>query len=157
MKGKNFLGIVFLLLLGVVLNACAFLVPAATGSGLLEGSRTAPQLEALVGTWQGAYSAPAGETEMTLSVYKEGNNYKATLFFYNVPGRPEMEGEFYMNASYHQSTGKYVLIAYQWIKRPGSNWIFFDLDGSINENVFSGSAVPVNRQLGIFSFQTVRQ
>jgi hypothetical protein len=43
--------------------------------------------DTLVGVWKGSYFAGQGETAMTLSVFKEGNIYKAILDGYNLPGK----------------------------------------------------------------------
>jgi hypothetical protein len=94
-------------------------------------------LDELVGVWEGSYGPNQGETGLTLTVYEEGNKYKAKFEFYNLPGRSNsQEGSYYMNVSSDRS--KYILKGYEWIKRP-SIYNFVDLEGTINGNVFSGS------------------
>jgi len=112
-------------------------------------------LNNIVGVWKGNYSAPQGDTGLTLNVYKEGSDYKATCHFYNLPGRTNtLEGKFYMNVSYTPSTKIYYLRAYKWIEDPGGGWVYFDLNGSIVGNIFSGSAI--SDRWGTYVFQAVR-
>jgi RNA polymerase subunit RPABC4/transcription elongation factor Spt4 len=98
-------------------------------------------IDELVGHWEGSYGANQGETGLTLNVFRDENNYKAIFYFYNLPGRiNSLEGSYYMNVSFNQS--KYILKGYEWIERPG-NYVFVDLEGTINGNVFSGSVSSV--------------
>ena len=109
-------------------------------------------LDELVGDWEGSYGPNQGETGLTLKVYKEGNNYKAIFDFYNLPGRTNsLEGSYYMNVSSDQS--KYILKGYEWIIHP-SNYIFADLEGTINGNVFSGS---ITSSAGSGGFRVVKK
>ncbi|MDR2580567.1 MAG: hypothetical protein LBC85_06200 [Fibromonadaceae bacterium] len=96
-------------------------------------------LRKLVGVWEGSYSAGQGETGLTLTVFEEGGNFKATFDFYNLPSKNNAaNGKYYMNVSYNTSTKRYSLIGYEWIKRP-RNYGFADLEGTLTGNVFSGS------------------
>jgi hypothetical protein len=106
-------------------------------------------LDNLVGVWEGSYIAGQGETGLTLTVTKEGSEYKAVFAFYNLPGQTNArEGSFRMNASL--SRGKYTLKAYEWIDRPGS-YNYVDLEGTISGDNFSGTG-----NSGI-TFKTVRK
>jgi len=108
-------------------------------------------LNILIGVWEGSYVANQGETGLTLNVYKEKDNYKVLFEFYNLPGRKNSrEGKYYMSMSYNQSTKKYHLKGYEWVVRP-SGYTFINLEGTITENVFSGSAG------GRRSFRVVRK
>ena len=94
----------------------------------------------LVGVWEGSYLANSGENGLTLNVYKDGANYKATFDFYNLPGKTNTrEGKYLMNVTYDEAAKRYFLKGYEWIARPASNYVFVDLDGTINGNVFSGN------------------
>jgi uncharacterized protein (TIGR02145 family) len=108
----------------------------------------------LVGVWEGSYVASQGETGLTLTVYKEGGNYKAIFDFYNLPGETNAaEGKYYMTVSYDESTKKYYLEGYEWIVQPG--YAFVDLEGTITGDVFSGNVVAWGRIYG--PFQVVRK
>ena len=125
MKKKFVFGIVCLLIIGSFIVSCD-----------LFGSS---DLDDLVGTWKGSYINSTGETGLTLNVYKDGSNYKATFEFYNLPGKSNsQEGKYYMNVTYNQSTNKFNLKGYEWINRPGA-WVFVDLEGNISGNTFSGT------------------
>jgi len=113
-------------------------------------------LDNLTGVWEGSYTgANQGETGLTLTVFKEEENYKAIFHFYNLPGRTNVrEGRYYMNVSYNEETGKYLFSAYEWIERP-SNYTWGNLEGELSGNVFSGSVTVNNYRSGI-DFRVVR-
>ena len=93
----------------------------------------------LTGTWKGSYKAAQGETGLTLNVYNANGRYEAIFDFYNLPGKTNAkEGKYYMYGTYNESTKKYKLIGYEWIKHP-DYYVFVDLEGKINRNIFSGS------------------
>ena len=95
-------------------------------------------LEALVGTYEGSYFPGQGETGLTLTVYNEGGEYKALFDFYSLPGRTNSKsGKYYMNVTYNEETKTYTLTGYEWIEEP-SLYIFADLEGTLNGDVFSG-------------------
>ena len=95
-------------------------------------------LEALVGTYEGSYFPGQGETGLTLTVYNEGGAYKALFDFYSLPGRTNSKsGKYYMNVTYNEETKTYTLTGYEWIEEP-SLYIFADLEGTLNGDVFSG-------------------
>jgi len=114
-------------------------------------------LDMLVGVWEGYYTGGnQGETGLTLTIYKEGEEYMAISHFYNLPGRSNTrEGRFYMKVSYDPSTGKFFLKAHEWILRPGS-YIWGDLEGELTGNEFKGSVVFNNRATGT-SFTVTRK
>jgi hypothetical protein len=106
----------------------------------------------LVGVWKGSYVAGQGETALILTVYEERGVYMAVFDFYNLPGKSNSgEGKYYMEVSYNQPREKFYLKATEWIERP-SGYGFADLDGTINENVFSGFISGSNNR-----FRVVRQ
>jgi len=93
----------------------------------------------LAGVWKGSYFLYQNEIGLTLTVYKEDANYKATFEFYNLPGKTNTErGKFYMKVSYNQSAKTYYLEGYEWIEDPWG-YEFIDLEGTITGNTFSGS------------------
>jgi hypothetical protein len=93
----------------------------------------------LTGTWKGGYRATQGETGLTLDVYNTGDHYEAIFDFYNLPGKTNAKkGKYRMYGTYNESTKKYKLIGYEWIKHP-DYYVFVDLEGKINKNIFSGS------------------
>lgn len=65
----------------------------------------------LAGVWEGTYTATQGETGLTLTVWEENGNYKATFHFYNLPGRTNAEeGSYYMTVTSNHSTRLYNLV-----------------------------------------------
>jgi hypothetical protein len=95
-------------------------------------------LDELVGEWKGTYGPNQGETGLTLTVYKEGSNYKATFAFYNLPGKTNSaEGSYRMNVSSDKT--KYYLKATEWISAQPDYYDPVNLEGTKNGNVFSGS------------------
>ena len=108
----------------------------------------------LIGVWKGSYFNLSGEVALILTVYKEGNKYMATFDFFNLPGRTNSgAGKYYMDVSYNKSSQKFYLKGTRWIEQP-RNYIFADLEGTINGNVFSGfvSNIPGNR-----NFRLIKQ
>lgn len=104
-------------------------------------------LNKLVGIWEGSYAASQGETGLTLTVYSEKGSFKAIFDFYNLPGRTNSKaGKYYMDVSYDESTGMYTLNGYEWIEHP-SSYRFVDLDGIVDNDVFSGSSFSLTRML----------
>jgi len=98
-------------------------------------------LHALVGEYKGSYTANQGEIGLTLTIYNEGGNYKATFEFYNLPGKSNADnGKFYMNVTYNAPEKKYTLKGYQWVNRP-LNYGYVDLEGTLAGNMFSGKAI----------------
>jgi len=107
----------------------------------LQDEQAEQALNHLIGIWRGTYRTgrPMSEVGLTLTVYKESNLYKAKFEFYNLPGRNNSaNGSYYMNVYYNSTTRSYVLRGYEWINQP-RNYVFADLEGTITENVFSGS------------------
>jgi len=95
----------------------------------------------LIGTWEGSYTANQGETGLTLTVYREGSDYKASFDFYNLPGRNNAQrGKYLMNVTYNETTKTYQLRGYEWVNRPGG-YTYIDLEGTISGNVFSGRVI----------------
>lgn len=94
----------------------------------------------LVGTYKGSYFATQGETGLTLTVFKEGEQYKALFDFYNLPGRSNAEsGRYYMNVSYDIETDLYSFTSYEWIEKP-ETYVFADLQGKLDGDVLSGDS-----------------
>jgi len=109
-------------------------------------------LRELVGVWEGSYIAGQGETGLTLTVFEEGGNFKATFDFYNLPGESNVaNGKYYMNVSYDTSTERYSLIGDEWILHP-SNYGFANLEGTITGDVFSGSLIDYD----YYNFRLIR-
>ena len=150
MKRKLFLALFlfFVLLFGLSLIGCL------------------SSLSDLVGVWEGSYFAYQGETGLTLTVWKENKNYKATFYFYNLPEKTNttllpvgVDGSYYMNVTINRSTGKYNLVGYEWISMPnvpGTFSEFVDLEGTINGNVFSGNAMHISGDSG-YTFRVVKK
>ena len=95
-------------------------------------------LEELEGTYKGSYFPGQGETGLTLTVYKEGEQHKAIFDFYNLPGRTNSKsGKYYMNVTYNEETKTYTFTSYEWIEKP-STYAFVNLEGTLNGDVLSG-------------------
>ena len=114
--------------------------PQKSGSTTQTAAPTREQaLDNLIGEYKGTYNAGQGDTGLTLTVFKDGSNYKATFDFYNLPGKSNAdEGKYYMNVTYNTSSKKYTLTGYEWIKQPWG-YTFANLEGTLNGNVLSGS------------------
>jgi len=130
-------------------KACSALFAAAIVSfsmGIASCSKKESHvLEKLVGVWEGSFDFIQGETGVTLTVYKEGEAYKAIFEFYNLPGQTNTEeGKYYMNVSFNEYYEEYFLEGYEWIENPGNDFFgshdFANLVGTINGKVFSGTA-----------------
>jgi hypothetical protein len=137
--------------------------------GCLTNTQVAPEsysLPDLIGVWEGSYFANQGETGLTLTVWEEKGNYKATFYFYNLLGRTNtallpvgVDGNYYMNVTSNNSTRKYNLVGYEWIdipNVPGTYWVFVDLEGIVNGNVFSGNAMHTSGGSGL-TFRVVKK
>ena len=97
-------------------------------------------LEELEGTYKGSYFPGQGETGLTLTVYKEGEQHKAIFDFYNLPGRTNSKsGKYYMNVTYNEETKAYTFTSYEWIEKP-STYAFVNLEGTLNGDVLSGES-----------------
>ena len=154
MKRKLYFGLAlfFTLVFGLSMVGCITSTPASYS------------LPDLVGVWEGSYFVNQGETGLTLTVWEENRIYKATFYFYNLPGRTNTailpqgaDGSYYMNVTSNHSTRKYNLVGYGWINRPnvpGTTWSFVDLEGVVHGNVFTGTVLGGS---STFSFRVVRK
>jgi hypothetical protein len=118
-----------------------FLIQSAPQQNTTTNSNSSREqaLDNLVGEYKGNYSANQGDTGLTLTVFKDGSNYKAIFEFYNLPGKSNAEeGKYYMNVTYNTSSKKYSLTGYEWIVQPWG-YSFANLEGTLNGNVLSGS------------------
>ncbi len=96
--------------------------------------------EPLLGTYKGSYFATQGETGLTLTVYKEDDQYKALFDFYNLPGKSNAKsGSYYMDVTYDIETDEYIFTSTEWITKP-STYDFVDLKGKLNGDVLSGES-----------------
>jgi hypothetical protein len=103
-------------------------------------------LPALVGVWEGSYFAGQGETGLTLTVFRDRDEYRAIFSFYNMHGRTNAAtGKYFMRVSYSPVTKRYSLVGFEWIQRP-SGYGFADLEGTITGDVFSGYVVIGNNR-----------
>lgn len=110
-----------------------------SAKGLIINSKD-PMEDELVGTYKGSYMQNAGETGLTLTVYKERGKYKAVFDFYNLPGRDNAKsGKYYMNVAYDPVTKECVFTATEWIDRP-SDYILLDLCGKLDDGVITGKS-----------------
>ena len=123
--------------------------------------RASYSLPDLVGVWEGSYFANQGETGLTLTVWEDNGNYRATFYFFFLPGRTNtslmsegQHGSYYMRVTANHSTRRYNLIGTEWINRPGPNWGFVDLEGVVHGDVFSGNAIGLGNRL---TFRVVRK
>ena len=113
---------------GLALVALVMCVVFFAGCGSGDDDDVLP-LDNLIGVWEGSYGANQGETGLTLTIFNEGNNFRALFEFYNLPGRNNsLEGSYYMTVSSDQSS--YILRGHEWIERP-INYVFVDLKGTI--------------------------
>ena len=138
----------FSLVLGLTMVSCISFTPAPPATYSLPD---------LVGVWEGSYTANQGETGLTLTVWEEDGNYKATFSFYNLPGRTNAEeGSYSMTVTSNQSTRLYNLVGTKWINQP-SGWVFVDLEGIVHGNVFTGTVLRGSGSIGNFSFRVIRK
>lgn len=95
-------------------------------------------LDQLVGVYEGWYIAAQGETALTMIVYQDGEGYKATFNFYNLPGHTNAkEGSYTMRVS--QTKDGFRFEAEDWIVKP-SSYFLLDLEGQLNDDVLSGDS-----------------
>lgn len=149
------LAVVFALVLGLLAGGCVTRAPEP---------RPSYSLPDLVGVWEGSYSATQGETGLTLTVFEDNGVYRATFYFYHLPGKtdagllPEgVDGSYYMTVTANDSTRKYNLVGDEWISipnTPGASWSFVDLEGIVHGNVFTGNAMGLGSTL---TFRVARQ
>jgi len=92
----------------------------------------------ILGTYEGYYYARQGQTGVTLTVYREGDQVKAIFDFYNLPDRTNsQEGSFYMDVTY--SNGSYYFDAGEWIEKP-STYITLDIQNAkLNGYILTGT------------------
>jgi len=148
----------------VLLLTLVFELLMANCSTVTPSTSSSNSLPNLIGVWEGSYFANQGETGLTLTVWEENGKYKATFYFYNIPGKTNttllpvgVDGSYYMNVTFNNSTRKYNLIGYEWISVPivpGTDWVFVDLEGIIHGNVFTGNAIGAGNTL---TFNVVRK
>jgi hypothetical protein len=149
MKKKMNFGLVlfFSLVLGFSTISCMSYPPTSASYSLPD----------LVGVWEGSYTANQGETGLTLTVWEENGNYRATFYFYNLPGKTNAEeGSYYMTVTSNHSTRLYNLVGTEWIKQP-SGWGFVNLEGIVHGNVFTGTVLRGRGSIGNFSFRVTRK
>jgi hypothetical protein len=147
MKKRLYFGLVlsFVLVFGLSIISCI----ASTSKN--------NSLPELVGVWEGSYTANQGETALTLIVWEENGNYRAIFYFNNLPGRTNAEeGSYYMTVTSNHSTGIYNLVGTEWINQP-EDWVFVDLEGTVQGNVFSGTVLIGSGSMGDFSFRVIRK
>lgn len=95
-------------------------------------------LRQLVGTYQGSYFPPQGETGLTLTIFEENQKFKALFDFYNLLGKTNSKsGKYYMNVTFDKKREQYILNGYEWVERPDS-YLFANLKGTLSNGVFSG-------------------
>jgi len=94
---------------------------------------------ALVGVYEGSYTAPQGETGLTLTVFMESDDCKAKFEFYNLPGMSNAKnGSYYMYVSYDESEGDYYFTGTEWIVKP-EYYDYVFLVGELNNGILEGS------------------
>lgn len=104
---------------------------------LVVGASAAKTADPVLGTYEGYYYASQGQTGVTLTVYQEGSQLKATFEFYNLPNRTNAkEGSFSMDVTC--DNGTYTFKAGEWIEKP-SGYNTVDLSGvQLDGYVLSG-------------------
>lgn len=101
-------------------------------------SQATTGLDQLVGVYKGWYIATQGETALTLIVYEDGEGYKATFNFYNLPGHTNAkEGSYTMCVS--QTTHGFRFEAEDWIVKP-TTYSLLDLEGRLVGDELSGKS-----------------
>ena len=94
----------------------------------------------ILGVYMGSYFATQGETGLTLTVYREGEENKAVFEFYSLPGRYNAKsGKYYMDVTYNIYTDEYIFTATEWIDKPTS-YDFVHLKGKLVGEILSGEA-----------------
>jgi hypothetical protein len=128
-KRKSGLMVISLAMLVIALSGCASLISFP--------------LKDILGVWEGSYTAPQGETGVSLTVFQEGGEVKAIFKFFNLPGQNNAkEGSFYMRGSYDSATKLHTFKAYEWIVRP-ENYSYVDIQGMVSNGVYSGNVIDV--------------
>ncbi len=119
-----------------------------------------PFLDKLIGKYIGSYTVTSNmKRGLTLTVYWQDGRYEASFEFYGLPGRAKSEkGKYFMTVSYDESKKAYLLDGFEWVDRP-SGYVFVDLIGSLDSDIFSGDVLwdannPKN-SIGTFYVQKV--
>ena len=103
---------------------------------LTDGSERIISPTSIIGTWKGYFSAPQGDTGLTVRINTNGT---ATVDFYNLQGQDNSSGgTFIAIVNYDNDTGEYFIIADEWIKQPDM-YSMFSLCGTVNGSTFAGT------------------
>ncbi|MFA5585757.1 MAG: S8 family serine peptidase [Saccharofermentanales bacterium] len=96
--------------------------------------------EGLLGTYQGSYDAPQGETGLTLTIFMEGDKCRARFNFYNLPGKSNARsGSYLMDVSFDQASGQYTFTGVEWLHKP-INYSFAHLSGRLEGSSLVGTS-----------------
>jgi hypothetical protein len=135
MKRRRLLRLVLVLLVPLLLSACASRSP-----------------ESIAGQWRGAYMCGDGLIGLTLDIGEPlGEHVPATFTFYAVPSNPGVpNGSFWMGGSFSGSE-RLVLNAGGWLEQP-TGYELLDLDGTLSADrrTYSGHVVGSPDCTGFF-------
>ena len=96
-----------------------------------------------LGTYNGYYEPHQGKTGLTLTVYRENGEYKATFCFYSLTGmNNSAEGSYTMTVRYDEIDGVYILRGEKWLEKP-EDYSFVNLTGTLESDTFSGETPTV--------------
>jgi hypothetical protein len=135
MKRRRLLRLVLVLLVPLLLSACASRSP-----------------ESIAGQWRGAYMCGDGLIGLTLDIGEPlGEHVPATFNFYALPSNPGVpNGAFWMGGSF-SGNERLVLAAGGWLEQP-PGYELLDLDGTLSADrrTYSGIIVGSPDCTGFF-------
>jgi hypothetical protein len=109
--------------------------------------------KSVIGQWVGTYTAPQGETKVTLTF----ESYNLVKFEFgptnNNPNIPS--GSFLMDNKYNSKDGFIEMDALKWLNQP-SNWQMVDFEGSYSGKYINGTVLNGNTKVGTFSVEKIK-
>jgi hypothetical protein len=106
----------------------------------------------MAGNWSGTYTCAQGLTRLRLAIFQTTASHVTAIFKFSAdstnPNVPS--GRYWMSGNYHSNSGKIVLRASRWIKRP-TNYIMVDLTGDVADGNASISGTVLNRACSAFT------
>ena len=144
-RGRSWKGLVARLVVVVALMAALFSplrqqfadwwVSLATSPGKTDAATQGIDVNTLVGTWQGSYSCPQGETPARLVVSRSGQTATAVLSFDVAKPMTPSRGRFRLSVS--GAAEQVTMRPTEWIDRP-PDYSMIGLSGTIDGKAFKG-------------------
>ncbi len=96
-------------------------------------------VEELIGTYVGEYTANQGITGLTLEVYEENDTVKALFNFYPLPENHTVKtGTYYCEVAFNEETQSFEIIGDEWLRVTSSYSMVNILNAKFDGNNLSG-------------------